>query len=171
MRIYRVKEEYIEYLRRFDDTVEENKNEKRPYIGILIQVNEFNYFAPLTSPKPKHKTMKNQIDFIKIKDGELGAINLNLMIPVPLDQLIKFDINKEEEEYRNLLRNQYRFLKSNKNKIKDKADNLYEKVVKYNSFVKERCVKFKLLESKCKDYNEIMQEVASTGIKKLNSFK
>lgn len=33
--------------------------------------------------------MKNQIDFIKIDDGKLGAINLNNMIPVNNENIKK----------------------------------------------------------------------------------
>lgn len=41
------------------------------------------YFAPLSSPKQKHLKMKNDIDFYKLSNGKLGAINFNNMIPVP----------------------------------------------------------------------------------------
>lgn len=53
---------------------------KRPFLGIVLTINDFSYYAPLTSPKPKHIKMKDQIDFIKINDGHWGAINLNNMI-------------------------------------------------------------------------------------------
>ena len=36
MRIYIVKEDYINYLKKFDDNIRDNKNESRPYIGILL---------------------------------------------------------------------------------------------------------------------------------------
>jgi len=29
--------------------------EKRPFIGIILKINDINYFAPLSSPKEKHK--------------------------------------------------------------------------------------------------------------------
>ena len=82
MRIYIVKEDYINYLKKFDDNIRDNKNESRPYIGILLEVNGMNYIAPLASPKEKHKSMKNNIDFFKLENGDLGVINLNNMIPV-----------------------------------------------------------------------------------------
>ena len=50
------------------------------------------YYAPFTSPKPKHLKMKNGKDFRKIKQGEYGAINFNNMIPVPDSTLILIDI-------------------------------------------------------------------------------
>ena len=53
------------------------------------------YFAPLSSPKPKHKNMKNTLDFFKIKNGELGAVNFNNMIPVNKNNYSLVDLNKE----------------------------------------------------------------------------
>ena len=84
LKIVRVNSDYCDYLRKFDNKVAYNKNEKelRPFIGILFQIDACKYFAPLSSPKPKHKNMKNTLDFFKIKDGELGAVNFNNMIPV-----------------------------------------------------------------------------------------
>lgn len=49
-----------------------NKNETRPYIGVLLEINnKIKYFAPLSSPKIKHRNMKTQIDFIKIDGGKI----------------------------------------------------------------------------------------------------
>ena len=50
------------------------------------------YFAPLSSPKQKHLKMKNDIDFYKLSNGKLGAINFNNMIPVP-DGSYTFDVS------------------------------------------------------------------------------
>ena len=38
MRLYTVKDEYINFLRKYDTKVAENKNHKRPYVGVLIEV-------------------------------------------------------------------------------------------------------------------------------------
>ena len=35
MTIYNIKNDYIQFLRTFDTKIEENKNEKRPYVGIV----------------------------------------------------------------------------------------------------------------------------------------
>ena len=110
LRIVRVDSDYCDYLRKFDNKVAYNKNEKelRPFIGILFKIDACEYFAPLSSPKVKHKTMKNTLDFIKIKGGELGALNFNNMIPVPNEALILINIEKEPNlKYRRLLQNQY----------------------------------------------------------------
>ena len=92
MRIYIVKEDYINYLKKFDDNIRDNKNESRPYIGILLEVNGMNYIAPLASPKEKHKSMKNNIDFFKLENGDLGVINLNNMIPVHKENIVEYNL-------------------------------------------------------------------------------
>lgn len=58
MKLYYIKNNYIEYLRQFDIKVAENKKESRPYIGIVLQIESIKYYAPFSSPKPKHKRMK-----------------------------------------------------------------------------------------------------------------
>ena len=47
----------------------------------LVKIN-YEYFAPLSSPKPKHQLIKRQIDIVKINDGKYGVVNLNNMISV-----------------------------------------------------------------------------------------
>lgn len=99
MKIVRVNTDYCDYLRKFDSKVAYNKKEKelRPFIGILFEIEGCEYFAPLSSPKPKHKKMKNTIDFLKIKEGELGAVNFNNMIPVQRNNYYIIDLNKQTE--------------------------------------------------------------------------
>lgn len=58
MKFYHIKEDFITYLRQFDAKVAENKNQTRPYVGIVLEVNSVKYYAPFSSPKPKHKNAK-----------------------------------------------------------------------------------------------------------------
>ena len=63
---YTVDTFYCDYLRKSDPLVPYTMDRKsiRPFMGIVFTVNEFHYYAPLTSPKPKHLTMKNQVDLL-----------------------------------------------------------------------------------------------------------
>ena len=163
LKIVRVDLNYCDYLRRYDNKVSYNKNEKelRPFIGILFKIDIYEYFAPLSSPKPKHKNMKNTLDFFKIKNGELGAVNFNNMIPVNENDYALIDLNKKtnnsgEKKYQKLLREQLNWLNKNYNQVKDKSYKLYSL---YNNGklpknVRERCCNFKLLEVKCAEYNK-----------------
>ena len=101
LKIYYIDESYINYLRQFDKNVAYNKNATRPYIGIVYTYNNFNYFAPLASPKPKHKSINPKaIDIYKIKDGELGDVNINNMIPTPIEELTEVLPTIKEEKYK-----------------------------------------------------------------------
>mgnify|MGYP002580640988 CR=1 FL=1 len=156
MRIYIVKEDYINYLKKFDDNIRDNKNESRPYIGILLEVNGMNYIAPLASPKEKHKSMKNNIDFFKLENGDLGVINLNNMIPVHKENIVEYNFEeRHNRKYSILLTKQIRFINKNEDVIKNKANKLYNKVISGRSFIAKRCVNFELIEKKALEYNLI----------------
>ena len=137
-----------------------NKNEKRPYVGVVHTINQVNYYIPLSSPKPKHKKMKNAKDFHKIKNGEYGVLNFNKMIPVNKQCIIEFDFKDEaDEKYRMLLQNQYKAINSMEDIIKRKSENLYKLfhaqdscLTRADMAVKERCCNFGLLEQMCRDY-------------------
>jgi len=106
--------------------------------------------------------MKNTLDFIKIKGGELRALNFNNMIPVSIDNYSLVDLNKEtltvsEMKYQKLLREQLAWLNANYNQVKNKSFKLYEL---YNAGrlpqnIKSRCCNFKLLEDKCLEYKNL----------------
>ena len=79
---YTIDPNYILYLQKFDRKVPHayDEKEKRPFIGAKIKINSVFYYIPLTSPKEKHKKMKNAIDFHKINGGIYGAINFYLCL-------------------------------------------------------------------------------------------
>ena len=117
MKLYTIENEYLDYLSNYDDKVPtEHDEHKRPYVGVVIQQGDVKYFAPLSSPKPKHLTMpNNMLDCIKLSGGRLGVVNLNNMIPAPeetlneviLPSLEEIEvISKERKNYMFLLRNQ-----------------------------------------------------------------
>ena len=156
---YKIDENYIKYLENFDNRVSksyDNKS-KRPFIGIVLKVEDFLYFAPFTSPKKKHLKMKNSVDFLKLDEGKLGAINFNNMIPVPRQQCIKIDVQNEKDiKYKMLLYKQIKWCnkKENTKIILNKAAKLYEKVNrnKVPLNIINRCCNFKILEEKSKKY-------------------
>lgn len=156
MKFYHIKEDFITYLRQFDTKVSENKNQTRPYIGIVLEVNSVKYYAPFSSPKPKHKKMKNGKDFRKINNGLYGAINFNNMIPVLDSALIEIDIaNIADVKYRRLLQNQYNSIKADEKGILKTAENLRKLIFDaetnlsaHDKVIKQRCCDLVLLEEK-----------------------
>ncbi|WP_330584922.1 type III toxin-antitoxin system ToxN/AbiQ family toxin [Parablautia muri] len=67
--------------------------DNRVFVGIVIICGTHKYCIPLSSPKEKHKKMKNYMDFSKIEiNGELlGVLNFYLMIPIEENQLQLID--------------------------------------------------------------------------------
>ena len=121
------------------------------------------YFAPLSSPKEKHRNLKNTLDLIKIDNGDLGVINFNNMIPVTNNNYILFDLygesNSESERKRKeLLKSQLLWLNKNNKIIRNKAIKLYTlyKEERLPKNVRDRCCNFILLEEKSKEYNKVL---------------
>lgn len=163
-KIVKVNSNYCDFLRKYDNRVVYNAGKKnlRPFIGVLFKIENFEYFAPLSSPKEKHKKLKNTLDLTKIDNGNYGVVNFNNMIPVTSDNYVEFDLNQQinnkYERFRiELLRNQLRWLTANKKTILAKSKLLYNlyKADKLASNVKRRCCNFVLLEEKCMEYNAL----------------
>lgn len=167
---YVVDREYVNYLRKYDDKVEniDYSEKMKPYIGILLQINEFNYYVPISSVKEKHYKIKEGIDFIKIKldDSIIGVLNINNMIPIfnnnveilrykDIDQYRKFKSDREKQNYIALLSLELDLINEKAGKIKKNALKLYnEKINNPQSNVSKRCCNFKLLEEKAKLYGD-----------------
>lgn len=100
-KIVKINSKYCDYLRKYDNKVTYNAGLKdlRPFIGVLFKVNNMEYFAPLSSPKPKYKTIKNTLDLMKIDNGNYGVVNFNNMIPVNSKNYREFDLNKRMCNY------------------------------------------------------------------------
>ena len=162
-KIVKVDSKYCDYLRQYDNKVSYNAGTKdlRPFIGVLFMIDKCEYFAPLSSPKPKHSKLKNTLDLIKIENGTYGVVNFNNMIPVMDKNYVIFDLNKKTENRAEnfrleLLRNQLRWLTANKKEVNTKSKLLYNlyKNNKLPKNVKDRCCNFPLLEEKCREYNK-----------------
>lgn len=165
MKFYYVDSDYIHYLQKIDAKNVQNNYEntpnQKPYIGIVLRVNNKTYFAPLSSDKNlKYKNIKNSnptvFKLITNNDNYLGVIKLNNMIPVnetELHQMTSESIAEKEIKYRKLLNTQRRVINHNEEKIQKKAELLYKLVVKdKNSFYANISAKFIELEKACEDY-------------------
>ena len=159
---------YLKYLGIYENKVSLKSN--RPFIGIVFKVNNKEYFAPLSSPKEKHKGMKTNIDFFKIDKGNLGIINFNNMIPVinndlcrnKLDlELLSKSLNTDDIKYFRLLKNQLEYCEKNKNIILAKAEKIYniftknlDKLSESQKKMYRRVINFKVLEHASKEFEK-----------------
>lgn len=157
--LYEVDPDYVDYLSQFAEHLfhnsQSNQKNSRKYIGIVLTVNGFDYFVPLSSYKDKHQRMSEGLDFIKIK--KIAVLNINNMIPVPKGLYRRYIINDEPNpSYRILLIKERRYIKSISDKIRSNAKNLYNLKVnlKIDNPLTRRCNDFILLEKKCREYNQ-----------------
>ena len=157
LEIYEIDSAYIEYLSNFEEHLFKNKkitqDFSRKYIGIILEINGFKYFAPLSSFKPKHKRLCETVDFIKV--GIYAVINLNNMFPAPINLCNSVKIeNIKNEHYRNLVRAEYRIIKQKTEQIINNAKDVYnhKMINDGKSKLSQRCNNFRKLEMKCKEY-------------------
>lgn len=164
--LYKVDMKYIRNLQNIDDKVlsvsPQTGKDNRVFVGIVIICGIHKYCIPLSSPKEKHKRMKNSMDFSKIEiNGKLlSVLNFNLMIPIEEEQLQLVDttIFKRDREnikyYKRLCVQELEWCRVNSEVICNKANVLYKKYISNESFSgRNRCLNFPKLESECEKYN------------------
>ena len=156
LRIYKITDHYIAYLRGADSKVQHNKGAKRPYVGVVLDVGGFKYFVPMESPKENHKNIKTGKHILKLANGQYGQLGFNNMVPVHKDALIEYDIDAEpDEKYRDLLKRQAAVCNRMKADILNNAHRTYYDVIsKKNKFLMSISCNFKKLEAACKSYNK-----------------
>ena len=184
LKLYNVSDDYVDYLKQYDHRVfsskEDDRNKERKYLGVVLNINNCDYFVPLSSPKESDyklvdniKTIrKDIIPIIRIvvknskgKDELKGTLKFSNMIPVPSIALINYDVNSEKDElYKILVLKEIDFINSNSNrdKIIKNAKVIYnQKVNNWDIGYIKQTVDFKLLEQKSMEYASLF-EVASS---------
>ena len=165
LKLYYVTDKYVDYIRKFESHVwnNSNKGNQRPYVGIVIELNGYKYYAPLTSAKVKYEKWKDSLTTIRIeyKSEFLAILCLNNMIPVADKDIVAVDIaNCEDANYKNLLNKEMIGIRNKQDKIIKTAKNLYNEISKKDNpkpFIKKIrkvCFDFEKLELKYKEYKE-----------------
>ena len=161
LNLYRVDIKLIRNLAHADDRVmsvsPQIDKSTRPFIGVIVVCKDKQYCIPLSSPKEKHKTMKNDVDFMKVFDGDrlIAVLNFNEMIPVRADviQPLNMRPDKSDDErtrhYKKMTSKQLAFCQKNQDAIVKKANRLYDLVTteKASFNLRKRCCDFLKLES------------------------
>lgn len=167
---YTVNKDYIKYLSKFEKHVSYNKNENehsRPYLGVVLRIECYQYFVPLYSYKEHYEKYKNNSSFFFVynrKKKPLAIIKFSAMIPVPdnTNVVVLLKYNEQDEKYKDLISSEYRYINSNKKEIYKRANKMYTAVTKHNnSFLKTIACNFRLLEQKSLKYSYLMQEEAN----------
>ena len=154
LKIYRIDDRYIRFLRSRDTRVQDNKDRRRPYVGVVLYVGGYQYFVPMESPKPNHAKIKAGKHILKLQGGLLGLLGFNNMVPVHESALVEFDINSEpDRQYRKLLFEQMKECNDRKADIYACAERTYYDVVnKKKKFLLDISCDFKKLEKACGEY-------------------
>jgi protein AbiQ len=159
MRFYTVSDKYINFLKKIVPSVPDNYLEKRSFIGIILEINDIEYLAPLTSYKKKQDTFKPSLPTLfKLHErtdptNKLGMIQFNNMIPTIKSEISLLNIDIQPEPYKQMLYKQFEFIKQHKDEIKKRAIKLYKLVTvsKHPFYTKISC-NFKLLEENIKNF-------------------
>ena len=162
----------MKYIRNLSNNVDtrilsvspQSGKQERPFLGVIVVCNAHEYCVPLSKPKPKHKNMRDKIDFKKIiHNGEfLGVLNFNYMIPVEDAQIHKIDtkIRKHDNEgvrkKKELLIRELEWCNEHERDLVNTARVLYHKYISGEDFSARK---------QCLDYKNWKQSVKSiTGI-------
>ena len=112
---YTINPDYLEYLNSKDSEVYYNSSYRKsikPFVGLIVGIENYNYFIPITSAKEKHKKWKNVSDehfliyevidndinidgdiYKYYSDNEkmhiLSLLDIKKMIPVPVGEYEK----------------------------------------------------------------------------------
>lgn len=169
LNLYSVSDKYIKYLRQFENKIYDNKEEirthDRKYLGIVLTVNGFNYYIPMSSPKKsdyldfeKKIIRKDTKTIIRIHEsGRLyGTLRISNMIPVPITELEPYFISNENDlKYKEVILGELRYINNNSDKIMKYAKTVYNQKMKNIDigYIKNT-VDFKLLEEKLNKWDE-----------------
>ena len=153
IKFYDVKKDYTDFLRSVDIKIPNISyigNDKF-LCGVVLKVNQFNYYAPISSLTKKLFTSQQIIH----TDGRiLGTIKFSFMFPCPDNVLIEKDFTIEpDEKYRDLLINELNYCDNNYHDIKKRAEYIYKRYLSgHDPLLIQNCCNFPVLEIKMQEY-------------------
>ena len=170
LNLYSISDKYIKYLRKFEDKIYDNKEEirvrTRKYLGIVLTINNCNYYIPMSSPKKsdyidyeKRIIRKDTKTIIRIDNGNrlYGTLRISNMIPVPITELEPYMIETEQDrKYKEVILGELRYINNNVEKITKNAKIVYNQRIKNENigYIKNT-VNFKLLEEKLEEWDKM----------------
>lgn len=107
LRFYEVEENYISYLKKFDEKIPDIIYDKfnKFVCGIVLTIGHFNYFAPVTSFKQQQRTNILILD----KGRPISSIRFCFMFPAPEEVIKLKDFISLPTRYRDLLNAEIKF--------------------------------------------------------------
>ena len=175
---YNVDIDYLCYLSETEPEVQYSSKkayEQKPFLGIIIFINDYHYIIPLTSGKSKHSKWKNvgrahYLIYEKVNKSELrkndiyksvsenealkifAVLDIKKMIPVKEGVYSRIEFSKLSDlKYADLLEKEYRFCQKIQDGILTKAKQIYFEQ-KNTGVVHQIYCNFEKLEAACDTY-------------------
>lgn len=169
-----IDENYLKYLRKTENRIpfsDYGTDKYKPFFGVLFEIGDLAYVTQISHAQPRHRTMGNAPDFIKIfipdrnpmnPDRLAAVVNLNYMFPIhksliqnleykDIEQHRTFQSQQEKSQYIDLLTKELSQI--NQLGVDAKAKKLYERKKKFpEDAVSQRCVDFCALEPLAEAY-------------------
>lgn len=167
---YIIDNDYLEYLQKYGDKKVPNHDYKNTkfYVGIVLNIAKYKYFAPVSSFKIQQKT--NYL--IEIYDKKLKSMKISssvrccFMIPIDETLIQRFCINSYNKvQDRGLIRKELEWCRKHANDIERLAEKVYKWGTNEHSYQYKNCCDFKKLELAYNNY----EKYKLTGIDKNES--
>lgn len=176
LNFYDVDPEYIIFLQREETKARgftkvtnieyPERNERHKFLcGIVLKINDINYYVPVSSNKKKQKDnlliIFKKDNFNQVK----GSLKFIYMIPIPDECLRLRVIDAEPDRKRALFLNgQLDYINSVRENIYKLAERVYTQVInKYSPALVDNSCDFRLLEQKCLKYCEMKGYATTRG--------
>ncbi len=176
--LYNINIDYLRYLSSVDPEVQftqEKDYEQKPFLGIIVAIDTYSYFIPLTSGKPKHAKWKNvgpahyliyeQVNKAELRRRDIfksisetealkifAALDLKKMIPVRDALYTRIEFSAlSDRKYADLLEKEYRFCQKIQDGILSKVTRIYREQKETGKVYPLYC-DFAKLEKACDEY-------------------
>jgi len=188
IKLYSVKDDYINYLREVHKRVYSNADPsyhyKRKYLGAILYINSMKYFIPLSSPKDNDYQQDDQKNFILDEKGDRiirkstmtivrivdlnqeyaelkGTLRISNMIPVPVSELVEYDLDDEPDtKYKDLINKEMIFIRKEKPVILKQANIVYNQKNKNENYgYIKNTLDFKDLERMTEEWIGIIKKI------------
>jgi protein AbiQ len=155
LKFYDIDENYVKYLQTIDGQIPNigYLSNNKFVCGVVLSINNFNYFAPISSNIKMYRTSLPIFDKQKI----IATIRFCFMFPALTSVLTEKNfklIKNDDSKYADLLIKEYNYCSLNEDKILNKARSVYEIGCNKNHKFNYTCCDFKNLEQNMDGYFE-----------------
>ncbi|MBP5212098.1 MAG: type III toxin-antitoxin system ToxN/AbiQ family toxin, partial [Pyramidobacter sp.] len=125
---YTIDSDYLDFLRQFDSRIPENryKTHEKFFCGIVLNINNCDYFAPVSHYNKPQRT--NFAIYDKDNSKILSTVRFNYMFPAlqaVVHKLIIKDVYKTDSRYAILVAKEYDYCSKHEDHLRKRALSVY----------------------------------------------